>query len=73
MNVWNQTYEVDCEHVECPDCHIKFDYAIENKIHYHVRHKITKILKEVTDIVNMNVFLRTDKVRILKVCRIVTS
>ena len=20
MNMWNQTYEVDCEHVVCPNC-----------------------------------------------------
>ena len=63
MNVWNQTYEVACEHVECPDCQTKFDNEMENKIHYHVRHKIIKILKEATDIVNMNLFLRTIKVR----------
>ena len=58
MNVWNQTYEVDCEHVECPNCHIIFDNEMENKVHYHVRHKITKILKEATDIVKINIFLR---------------
>ena len=61
--MWNQTYEVDCEHVVCPDCHIKFDTVIEIKIHYHVRHKVAKILKEVTDIVNMNAFLAANKVR----------
>jgi hypothetical protein len=59
MNVWNQTYEVDCKHGECPVCHTKFDNQTENKIHHHVRHKIIKILKETTDIGNMNVFLRT--------------
>ena len=61
--MWNQTYEVDCEHVECSDCHTKFDNQTENRIHYHVRHKVTKILREATDIVNMNGFLRTNKDR----------
>ena len=67
MNMWNPTYEVDCEHVEFPDCQTKFDNETENKIHYHERHRITKILKEATDIVNMNVSLMTNKV-LLDLC-----
>jgi hypothetical protein len=37
--MWNQTYEVDREHVACPKCDSKFDTEIENKIHFHVNHK----------------------------------
>jgi hypothetical protein len=40
--MWNRTYEVDCEHVVCPNCNSKFDTEIEIKIHYHVNHKAVK-------------------------------
>ncbi len=37
--MWEQTYEVDSEHIVCTKCDNRSNTEIELKIHYHIKHK----------------------------------